>query len=216
MLDIDSIDFSKGNGLVTVVVQHAVSGAVLMVAHADREALVKTMQTGEMYYRSRTRGLWHKGESSGNTQNVVSLTADCDSDSVLARVLPSGPACHSLSDSCFGENAMAADALGILDRTIDSRARALSAAAAATASGYTQTLLADRNLRLKKLGEETAEFVTACADSSAERATEEGADLLYHMLVALRAVGVSLDDVRAVLARRATRPSSVHDTSVNP
>jgi len=195
MLDLDAMDFTKGQGVVTVVAQDARTGAVLMVAQADREAMERTLATGEMHYRSRTRGLWHKGATSGNVQRVVSLHHDCDSDAVLARVTPAGPACHTGAVSCFGDAALGADALGVLDQTI--------AARAAAPSGYTGKLLGDRNLRLKKLGEEAAELVTACADSDRERAAEEGADLVYHALVALRAVGGSLDDVRAVLERRA-------------
>src|SRR5439155_4152232 len=83
MLDLDVIDFAKGGGTVTVIAQDAVTGAVLMVAHADREALERTIATGEMHYRSRSRGLWHKGATSGNVQRVVSLAADCDGDAVL-------------------------------------------------------------------------------------------------------------------------------------
>ena len=86
MLDIDALDFTKGNGLVTVVAQDSRTGVLLMVAHADREALERTIATGEMHYRSRSRGLWHKGETSRNVQRVVSLTADCDGDAVLALV----------------------------------------------------------------------------------------------------------------------------------
>jgi phosphoribosyl-ATP pyrophosphohydrolase/phosphoribosyl-AMP cyclohydrolase len=198
-LDLDTLDFSKGNGLVTVVTQDVQSGAVLMVAHADREALEHTLRTGEMHYRSRSRGLWHKGGTSGNVQQVVSLTADCDRDAVLARVRPAGPACHEGTVSCFRDEALAADVLGALDATIASRA---SAAPADTPS-YTQRLLADRNLRLKKLGEEAVELATACVDGDVERATEETADLVYHALVALRAVGGSLEGVRVVLAARA-------------
>src|SRR6266550_9122299 len=100
-LDIDSVDFSKSGGLVTVVTQDAVSGAVLMVAHADREAIERTIETGEMHYHSRSRGLWRKGATSGNVQRVVSLTSDCDGDAVLARVLPAGPACHTGERTCF-------------------------------------------------------------------------------------------------------------------
>jgi phosphoribosyl-ATP pyrophosphohydrolase/phosphoribosyl-AMP cyclohydrolase len=246
MLDLPAVNFDKGGGLVTVVAQDARSGAVLMVAHADREALERTLATGEMHYRSRTRGLWHKGATSGNTQRVVSLALDCDGDSVLARVQPAGPACHTGTVSCFGEGALAADALGALDATIARRAAggdAVGGAAGgaghearergappephhtATAGAerhpsaapppdpspgrpkpsYTQRLLADRNLRLKKLGEEAAELVTACADGDAARAAEEGADVIYHTLVAVRALGITLDDVRQVLlARRAS------------
>src|SRR3954467_2917887 len=102
-LDLDALDFTKSAGLVPVVVQNATTGSVLMVAHADREALQETVDTGEMHFHSRTRGLWHKGETSGNTQRVVSLTPDCDGDAVLARVVPAGPACHTLAESCFGD-----------------------------------------------------------------------------------------------------------------
>src|ERR671933_1345446 len=125
MLDLDRLDFAKGQGFVTIVAQDAVSGAVLMVARADREALERTIASGEMHYHSRTRGLWRKGETSGNTQRVVTLAADCDGDAVLARVVPAGPACHTGSASCFGEAALDADALGALDRTIAARAAAM-------------------------------------------------------------------------------------------
>jgi len=203
MLDLNTLDFAKGQGLVTVVAQDARTGVVLMVAHADREALERAIETGEMHYRSRTRGLWHKGATSGNTQRIVSLAADCDGDAVLARVVPAGPACHTGSVSCFGEDALHADALSALDATVAARQRT---APAADDGSYTRRLLADRNLRLKKLGEEAAELVTACADADAPRATEEAADLVYHTVVALRAVGATLDDLRTVLASRAGRP----------
>jgi phosphoribosyl-ATP pyrophosphohydrolase/phosphoribosyl-AMP cyclohydrolase len=201
VIDLDRLDFEKGGGLVTVIVQHALTGAVLMVAHADREALERTLESGEMHFRSRRRGAWRKGETSGNRQRLIALAADCDGDAVLARVLPAGPACHTGSGSCFGAAALAADALAELDRTIAARA----AADAQAGSSYTQRLLADRNMRLKKLGEEAAELAIACADGDAARAAEEGADLFYHLLVALRAAGVTLDDLRAVLRGRAEK-----------
>jgi phosphoribosyl-AMP cyclohydrolase / phosphoribosyl-ATP pyrophosphohydrolase len=200
MLDLTALNFDKGNGLITVVTQDARTGAVLMVAHADREALERTIETGEMHYRSRTRGAWHKGATSGHTQRVVSLAPDCDGDAVLARVRPAGPACHTGAISCFGETALAADALGTLDRTLANRATAPMSGS--SPGSYTQHLLADRNLRLKKLGEEAAELVTACADGNRERAAQEGMDMLYHTLVALRALGITLDDLRDVAAER--------------
>lgn len=248
---LDTIDFTKGDGLITVVAQDAVTGTVLMVAHADREALELTLATGEMHYRSRSRGLWHKGATSGNVQRVVSLSADCDRDAVLARVRPAGPACHTGSVSCFGGAALGADELGVLDATVAARAAAAATGVAGPAMetvagstvgtvpargappepqdgatpadrrhhtdagtteaapdplpvqrSYTQRLLDDRNLRLKKIGEEGAELVLACGDSDRPRAAEEAADLVYHTLVALRALGLGLDDVRHVLADR--------------
>ncbi|WP_407692883.1 bifunctional phosphoribosyl-AMP cyclohydrolase/phosphoribosyl-ATP diphosphatase HisIE [Pyxidicoccus xibeiensis] len=201
MLDLDALDFGKGNGLVTVVTQDARSGDVLMVAHADREALERTLATGEMHYRSRTRGLWHKGATSGNVQRVVSLSRDCDGDAVLARVEKAGPACHTGEETCFGP--VRWDALAALDATIASRAT--QAPPAGEKPSYTRRLLDDRNLRLKKIGEEAAELVTACADGDSPRAVEEAADVLYHVLVAVKPLGLTLEDVKAVLARRATR-----------
>ena len=206
-LDLDRLDFAKNGGLVTVVAQDVRSGAVLMVGHADREALERTLATGEMHYRSRTRGLWHKGESSGNTQRVQSLEADCDGDAVLARVVSAGPACHTGGVSCFARTGVAADVLATLEQTIDDRAARVDAAP----TSYTRRLLADRNLRLKKLGEEAAELVLACADNDVVRARAEAADLVYHTLVALRALGVRLEEVREVLWDRAQAPTSTDD-----
>jgi phosphoribosyl-ATP pyrophosphohydrolase/phosphoribosyl-AMP cyclohydrolase len=202
MLDLSKLDFTKGNGLVTVVTQDARSGDLLMVAHADREALERTLATGEMHYRSRTRGLWHKGATSGNVQRVVSLTADCDGDAVLARVEKAGPACHTGEETCFGPGQL--DALVALDATIS--ARAAQAPEPGEKPSYTRRLLEDRNLRLKKIGEEAAELVTACADGDKSRAVEEAADVLYHLLVAVWPLGITLEDVKQVLARRAAKP----------
>jgi phosphoribosyl-ATP pyrophosphohydrolase/phosphoribosyl-AMP cyclohydrolase len=194
-IDIDTLDFAKGGGLVTVVTIDDVSGRVLMVAHADRLAMERTLESGEMHYTSRTRGPWHKGATSGNVQAVVSLEADCDRDAILARVRPAGPACHTGTRSCF--SAARSDTLDRLDATIEARARDDDGS-----TSYTKRLLADRNLRLKKIGEEAAELVLAAADADAPRAVEEAADLLYHSLVVLRSLGLSLDDVRQELARR--------------
>src|ERR1043166_3168761 len=124
-LNIGSLDFSKSDGLVTVVTQDAVSGSVLMVAHVDREVIEKTIETGEMHYHSRSRGLWRKGATSGNVQRVVSLTADCDADSILARVTVAGPACHTGAMSCFGDDSLNADAFTRLGEVIQDRAAAL-------------------------------------------------------------------------------------------
>jgi len=189
MIDLSTLDFTKGGGLVTVVVQDAATGAVLMVAHADREALERTVATGAMHFRSRSRGPWMKGETSGNVQRVVSLSADCDGDAVLARVDPAGPACHTGMVSCFGPDALAPDALAVLARTIAARASADDGVTPERPS-YTKRLMADRNLRLKKIGEEAAEVVVAFADGGRGRAAEEGRDLLFHLLVRLQVGGV--------------------------
>ena len=196
MIDPEQLDYEKGRGLVTVVAQDQATGAVLMVAHADREAIERTIASGEMHFHSRTRGAWHKGETSGNTLKVVSLSADCDRDAVLARVVPRGPACHTGSPTCFAEG-VAGDALEELDALIIERRRA-----DAPRPGHTGRLLDDRNHRLKKLGEEAAELAVACADGDTARAIEEAADVVYHVLVAVRAAGGSWNEIRRALAAR--------------
>ena len=152
--------------------------------------------------RSRA-ALWQKGETSGNVLRLVSLHADCDTDTVLALVQPTGPACHTGEATCFGAGAAPtvasaeSDILARLDATLAERARTRPD------GSYTVKLLDDVNLRLKKLGEETAELVAALATSDAERAAEETADLLYHALVGLRAEGVGVDAVLTALKARA-------------
>jgi len=194
-LNLDEVAFDDATGTIVVVAQDALTGRVLMVENADREALERTVETGEMHYRSRRRGLWRKGATSGNVQKVVSLALDCDCDTVLARVVSAGPACHTGKVSCFPDSTQP-NAWALLADTI--RARRMQP----DDTGYTRVLLGDRNLRLKKIGEEAAELVTACADSDPGRAAEEAADLVYHMAVALEALGTSLDAVGVALFER--------------
>ncbi|TVP48763.1 MAG: bifunctional phosphoribosyl-AMP cyclohydrolase/phosphoribosyl-ATP diphosphatase HisIE [Gemmatimonadales bacterium] len=201
-------------GLVPVVTQDAASGAVLMVAWANREALALSLDTGFMHYWSRSRkALWKKGETSGNLQTVRSLHADCDADTVLARVTMDGPACHTGEATCFGElpagdapdpagagshadgsaggSAVLDELWGVLQDRDRERPE----------GSWTTRLLSDENLRLKKLGEETVELVTALVRGD-ERASEEAADLVYHVMVALKGAGREWDEVLAELARR--------------
>jgi phosphoribosyl-ATP pyrophosphohydrolase/phosphoribosyl-AMP cyclohydrolase len=215
-LNIDAVNFDNDKGTVVVVAQDAVSGRVLMVANADKEALERTIETGEMHYRSRTRGLWRKGATSGSVQRVVSLTLDCDGDAVVARVRSAGPACHTGAVSCFEGSAAASTIWSALAKKISTRRAELSAESVADVDSkpagrkrrsHTRDLLLDRNLRLKKIGEESAELIAACADGDASRATEEAADLVYHVAVALEAVGSSLDRVGDVLWERSVSPA---------
>lgn len=190
---IAALDFGKGEGLVPVVAQHARTGEVLMLAYANREALVRALESGEMWYFSRSRDrLWRKGESSGNVQRLISLHADCDGDAVLARVEPAGPSCHTGSRSCFD----APPVLAALSALLESRA------SERPDGSYTARLLDDENLRLKKLGEEAVELALACAEQDASRAAEEAADVIYHALVACVGAGCSVDAVLAALERR--------------
>jgi phosphoribosyl-ATP pyrophosphohydrolase/phosphoribosyl-AMP cyclohydrolase len=196
---LDALRFDA-RGLVPVIAQHALTGEVLMLAWADRAALERTLDERVMWYWSRSRNaLWKKGETSGNVQRLVSLHHDCDSDALLARVLPDGPTCHTGAWSCFA----APPTLAALDATIEERTR--------SGAGYTGRLLGDGNLRLKKLGEEAVELALACGRGDVEGVAEEGADLLYHVMVACRAAGVPTAAVLAVLEQRAGRALSASD-----
>lgn len=206
------------NGLLPVVTQDANTGVVLMVAFANREALERTLATGEMHYWSRSRQeLWHKGGTSGNTQRLVSLHRDCDADTILARVRPRGPACHTGETSCFGDLAALVSAGGgagigetaggeavpVSESTLPGLWAILKRRAAERPeNSYTARLLGDENLRLKKLGEETVELVLALAGKQKGPIAEEGADLIYHLLAALVGSGVELEDVLQELERR--------------
>lgn len=198
--DLADLDFEKGSGLIPVVAQDAESGAVLMVGWVNRDALIRTLETDFVHFWSRSRNeLWKKGATSGNIFAVDSLHTDCDADTVLALVRPRGPACHTGDRTCFGEGSTVdtpSDTLSRLDATLADRADERPE------GSYTVQLLDDVNLRMKKLGEETAELVAALATGDGKRAQEEVADLLYHALVALRAEGIGLDAVLAALEAR--------------
>ena len=188
-------------GLVPCVVQDWASGEVLTLAYMNATALERTRATGELHLWSRSRAeLWHKGETSGNTQALRALRLDCDGDAVLALVEPAGPACHTGERSCFhrGELDPPAphEALPALERTLDSRAgeRPLGS--------YTVELLDDPPRIGEKVMEEAEEVARAAREESDERVEEEAADLLYHLLVLLHSRGRRLADAARVLDER--------------
>jgi phosphoribosyl-ATP pyrophosphohydrolase/phosphoribosyl-AMP cyclohydrolase len=186
-------------GLVPVVVQDRASGDVLMMAWANAEALSRTAETGLAHFWSRRRrALWRKGETSGNALRVREVRADCDRDALLMVVDPEGPTCHTGSRSCFGEDGPAlAGVLDELQRVIAGRA------GAATEESYTARLFAKGSDHvLKKIGEEATEVVLAAKGESDERLAAESADLLYHLLVALRQRGVGFERVLETLRAR--------------
>ncbi len=200
--DLDRLDFAKGGGLLPLVAQHAATGEVLMLGFADRAALEATLRDGSLWFFSRSRRrLWRKGETSGNVLRVASLHADCDADAVLALVAPAGPTCHSGARSCFG-------APPILQELADVLA---ARAADGDAASYTRKLLANPNLRLKKLGEEAVELALATTTGDPGRVASEGADLLYHLLVACAGAGVTLEVVLDELMRRRSRSAPAPD-----
>jgi phosphoribosyl-ATP pyrophosphohydrolase/phosphoribosyl-AMP cyclohydrolase len=189
---LDKVRFDE-RGLVPVIAQHADTGEVLMLAYANREALARSLDTGLLWFYSRSRqSLWQKGETSGNTQRLTELLLDCDGDAVLARVLPAGPACHTGDRNCFGS----APTLQLLADVIAQRAQQ------GDSGSYTAKLLNDSNLRLKKLGEEATELALACQSGSNDRVKAEAADLLYHLLVAAAAEDVELAEVLGELRER--------------
>jgi phosphoribosyl-AMP cyclohydrolase / phosphoribosyl-ATP pyrophosphohydrolase len=191
-------------GLVPVVAQDAGTGEVLMLAYASREAVEKTLETGEAHYYSRSRGeLWRKGATSGNTQKVVDVRLDCDGDALLYRVDPAGPACHTGERSCFftplasrdGEGADLGRTLVRLAGTIAGRHREMPE------GSYTAKLLErGTGYIAQKVGEEAVEVVVAALEG--ERLAEESADLLYHLLVLLEEQGVGAEEVARILDER--------------
>lgn len=200
MINPNTIDFAKGDGLVPVVVQDAATLQVLTLAYMDRAALDETIASGEATFFSRSRGgRWRKGETSGDRLYVVSITADCDADAIVLGVRPVGNACHLNRTSCFGE----ADAPGLgriarLERTIAERA------AADPSESWTARLIAQGPKRIaQKVGEEGVETALAGVAGPDEELASEAADLIYHLLVLLHARNMVFQDVLDVLASRA-------------
>jgi phosphoribosyl-ATP pyrophosphohydrolase/phosphoribosyl-AMP cyclohydrolase len=188
-------------GLVPCVVQDWNSGEVLTLAYMNADALARTRETGELHLWSRSRGqLWHKGETSGNTQAVRALRLDCDGDTVLALVEPAGPACHTGERTCFHRGKLEPPAphevLPALERTLAARA------AERPAGSYTVELLDDPPLAGAKVMEEAEEVARAAREESDERVDEEAADVIYHLLVLLAGRERRLRDVERVLNAR--------------
>ena len=200
MINVDDIRFDE-RGLIPAIVQDAATREVLTLAYMNRESLERTIETKQTWFWSRSRNeLWHKGETSGNTQDVVSLALDCDQDAIIVLVNPAGPACHTGAVSCFDTGAQSQTLGSLLDqlyKLIESRERERPA------GSYT-TYLFEEGLDkiLKKVGEESAETIIAAKNDDDARVAAETADLLYHLLVLLVARGVSLTDVANELAQR--------------
>jgi phosphoribosyl-ATP pyrophosphohydrolase/phosphoribosyl-AMP cyclohydrolase len=197
------------SGLLPVVIQDAHTGAVLTLAYANREALRRTLESRSTWLFSRSRAaLWHKGETSGHTQSVVSVAYDCDGDALLYRVEPAGPACHTGSASCFSATLLPGEAApaSTFEAAIEHlRITIAERRAAPPETSYTAKLLRDGVDRIgKKIGEEATEVVIAAKNDDPRELVWEVADLLYHTLVLLEHRGVALDDVGAELLRRAT------------
>ena len=199
-INIDDVKFDE-RGLVPAIVQNAATREVLTLAYMNRESLAKTIETQQTWFWSRSRNeLWHKGETSGNTQQVVSLVLDCDHDAVVVLVNPAGPACHTGSTSCFETGSHATSIGSMLDQLyelIQSRERERPA------NSYT-TYLFDAGVDkiLKKLGEESAETIIAAKNDDLGRLISETSDLIYHLLVLLVARGVSLEEIAKELNQR--------------
>jgi phosphoribosyl-ATP pyrophosphohydrolase/phosphoribosyl-AMP cyclohydrolase len=194
-------------GLLPVIVQDVATGAVLMLAWANREAVERTLATGQVWFWSRSRqSFWRKGETSGNTLTLVEAVPDCDGDTLLVRALPAGPACHRGTRTCFEPNPARLE-LGWLAEILRSRA------GADPKTSYTARLLAEGIERIaQKVGEEGVETALA-AVSLAARGDEgretrrtalvgEAADLLYHLLVLLQASGIEPEEIARELAGR--------------
>lgn len=198
-VDVSAIDFAKGNGLIPAVVQDADTLQVLTLAYMDEAALKETLESGQATFFSRSRGgRWRKGETSGDFLNVVSVTPDCDADAVVVKVRPTGNACHLNRISCFGEEeAPGVGQLAKLERTIAIRA------AADPEESWTARLMQKGVKRIaQKVGEEGVETALAATAGPDEEVLNESADLIYHLLVLLKARNLQLENVIHVLRSR--------------
>lgn len=200
--DIAGLAWSKADGLLPAIVQDATTGAVLMLAYMNAESLRATLQRGRAVFFSRSRqSLWEKGETSGNTLDVIDVEADCDADTLLVRARPRGPTCHRNTVTCFGDGTPpAGEGIGFL-------AQLESVIAARITDNpeksYTAKLHASGIRRMaQKVGEEGVEVALAAQGGSSEELVGEAADLLFHLALLLRARGLSLEAVTAELAAR--------------
>ena len=195
------------DGLIPAVVQDARTREVLTVAYMNREALQLTLERGETYFWSRSRQqLWHKGETSGNSQKVTEVSLDCDDDAVLVEVVPRGPACHTGSYSCFGVEPGIEGVLQELYAVIEQRKEQRP-------EGSYTTYLFNSGLDkiLKKVGEEATETIVAAKNADGSLVPET-ADLLYHLMVLLVERGVTLDEIRRELKERRTATKRHNNT----
>ena len=190
---VDRVDWEKGEGLVPAIVQHAVTGRVLMLGYMNAEALGKTLDGGLVTFFSRSRQcLWTKGETSGNTLTCRNIELDCDADTLLVFAVPAGPTCHRDLSSCFDEDVERAGFgfLGRLEQVISDRLEA------GDSESYTATLAKAGAQRIaQKVGEEGVEVALAGASGNREALVSESADLVYHLLVLLKQQGASLAEV---------------------
>lgn len=197
MIEAKDVDFSKGNGLVPCIVQDADTRVVLMLGFMNAEALQKTIEEKRVTFYSRSKNrLWTKGETSGNFLNLVDVMLDCDSDTLLIKAHPVGPACHTGADTCFNESNSTWN-VAALEKVIAHRK------ANPKEGSYTTTLFSSGiNKAAQKVGEEAVELIIEAKDDSSELFLNEAADLMYHYLVLLHAKGFSLADVEKVLEKR--------------
>jgi len=199
-MKLPKIDWKKTNGLVPAIVQDAATAQVLMLGYLDAAALKKTLASKKVTFFSRTKNrLWTKGESSGNFLRVVRVEVDCDNDTLLIQATPDGPTCHRGTVSCFGDGALAGGAgfLAHLDQVVAARIKS------GDKSSYTVRLVQEGVARCaQKVGEEGVETALAAMQKDNKEFAGEAADLLYHLIVLLRAKKLSLADAVAVLEKR--------------
>ncbi|WP_017726312.1 bifunctional phosphoribosyl-AMP cyclohydrolase/phosphoribosyl-ATP diphosphatase HisIE [Halalkalibacterium ligniniphilum] len=205
-MNLDTLKFDD-KGLIAAVVQDAGSKEVLTVAYMNEESLKKSIETKETWFYSRSRQeLWHKGETSGNTQKIVDIRFDCDADALVVLVEPAGPACHTGSYSCFSESLFGEKAVTKKDRfaIINLLEQTIAEREAERPEGAYTTYLFEKGVDkiLKKVGEEAGEVIIAAKNRDHEELKWEVADLLYHVLVLLREQKLPLDEVLKVLEER--------------
>ena len=201
-VELNKLKFDE-RGLIPAIVQHVRTREVLTLAYMNAESLARTVETKETWFWSRSRNkLWHKGETSGNTQRVVELLPDCDGDAIVVLVDPAGPACHTGAQSCFETSRSYKQTNS--DQLLDRLYAIVKERNEQRPEGSYTTYLFNEGLDkiLKKFGEESTETIVAAKNDEEERLVAEVADLVYHLIVLLVARGISLDQIREELARR--------------
>lgn len=223
-IDLNKLTFDE-KGLIPAIIQDVQSKAVLMMAYMNKESLLKTMESGQTWFWSRSRQeLWHKGATSGHIQQVKHISHDCDQDTLLIQVVPAGPACHRDTYTCFDGGSMAINTSSDIDdeatqglqyQVLSELIETIAKRDAERPEGAYTTYLYEQGVDkiLKKVGEESAEVIIAAKNRDAQELSNESADLIYHLMVLWREQNLGFEQIISILRQRHSVPQDKGGTS---